>query len=99
MPAILRLWKSMRFCLAWANGVEHLSRPYKECQRGAQKNRHKKIGRKIAGIRFMTLIFVMPSIFRLMAKIRREPTQVISAMTASPRKGDNTEAASVIGTW
>lgn len=47
----------------------------------------------------MTLIFVMPSIFRLIAKIRREPTQVISAMTLSPRKGDNTEAASVIGTW
>ena len=56
-----------------------------------------KSQQKIAGIRFMTLIF-WPSIFRLMAKIRREPTQVISVMMLSPRKGTSTDAASVIRT-
>ena len=49
--AVLRLWKSMRFCLAWANGVEHLPRPYKECQRGlkepTQKNRQKNRGNHV----------------------------------------------------
>ena len=55
-------------------------------------NRHSKIGRKIAGTRFMTLILVTFSIFRLRATISREPTQVISAITASPSRGDSSPA-------
>ena len=47
----------------------------------------------MAGTRFMTLIFVRPSIFRLRATISKEPTQVISAMTASPRRGERKAAA------
>ena len=39
-------------------------------------NQHSKIGRKIAGTRFMTLILVTFSIFRLRATISREPTPV-----------------------
>ena len=55
-------------------------------------NQHSKIGRKIAGTRFMTLILVPFSIFRLRATISREPTQVISAITASPSRGDSSPA-------
>ena len=55
-------------------------------------NRHSRIGRKIAGTRFMTLILVTFSIFRLRATISREPTQVISAITASPSRGDSSPA-------
>ena len=55
-------------------------------------NRHSRSGGSIAGTRFITLIFVSPSIFKPIATIIREPTQVISAMTASPRKGARKEA-------
>ena len=40
----------------------------------------------------MTLIFVIPSIFRASATINSDPTQVISAMTSGPRKGEIKEA-------
>ena len=43
------------------------------------------MGRKMAGTRFITLILVSPSMFSDRATISRDPTQVISAMTASPR--------------
>ena len=56
-------------------------------------NRHSKIGRKIAGTRFMTLILVTFSIFRLRATISREPTQVISAITLSLSRGASNPAA------
>ena len=47
--------------------------------------RHSRMGRKMAGTRFITLILVRPSMFKDSATISKEPTQVISAMTASPR--------------
>ena len=46
----------------------------------------------MAGTRFMTLIFVMPSILKDSATIINEPTQVISAMTASRSSGSRKEA-------
>ena len=62
---------------------------HRECKYAAlYMKRHSRMGNRQAGTRFMTLIFVMPSIFRLRAAMSREPTQVISAITASPpRKG------------
>ena len=54
--------------------------------------RQSKIGIRQAGTRFMTLIFVRFSIFRPSARISREPTQVISAMTISLRRGCRKEA-------
>ena len=48
----------------------------------------------MAGTRFITLILVNPSMFREIATIIREPTQVISAMTASARNGARKEASS-----
>lgn len=59
-------------------------------------NLHSRIGRKMAGTRFMTLILVTPSMFSESATISREPTQVISAMTASPRKGWRKEASTAM---
>ena len=50
-------------------------------------NMHKMMGRKMAGTRFMTLTFVAPSMFSARAAIIKDPTQVISAMTLSLRKG------------
>ena len=60
---------------------------------------HKKIGRMQAGTRFITLILVMPSMFSARATISSEPTQVISAITASPRKGEIKEASREIRPW
>ncbi len=48
-------------------------------------NRHSTIGSSREGVIFSTLIFVTPSILRLMAKISREPVKVISAITSAPR--------------
>ena len=56
-------------------------------------NVQKRIGRKMAGTRFMTLILVSPSILKASATISREPTQVISAMTVSLRRGCRNEAS------
>ena len=50
------------------------------------------MGRKMAGTRFMTLIFVIFSIFSPRAKISKDPTQVISAITTSLKTGERTEA-------
>ena len=59
----------------------------------------RKIGRKMAGTRFMTLIFVTPSMLRARAAIIKDPTQVISAMTLSTKKGSKKEAAKAISPW
>ena len=65
-------------------------------KRGFHRNRQRRIGRNMAGTKFITLILVIPSIFRLMATISSEPTQVISATTASLRRGARLLAASVM---
>ena len=53
-----------------------------------------------AGTRFMTLIFVTPSMFKDNAAMRREPTQVISFCTAAlPIRGDNTPASREMEPW
>ena len=65
-------------------------------KRGFHRNRQRRIGRNMAGTKFITLILVIPSIFRLMATISSEPTQVISATTASLRRGARLPAASVM---
>ena len=58
------------------------------------RNLHSKIGTNTAGTRFITLIFVTPSIFVANATINSDPTQVISAITASPpRYGSSTDAS------
>ena len=56
-------------------------------------NVHSRMGRKMAGTRFMTLILVTFSMFRDRATISREPTQVISAMTVSLSSGASSPAA------
>ena len=38
----------------------------------------------MAGTRFSTRILVTPSIFRLMARMSREPTELIYARTSAP---------------
>ena len=53
----------------------------------------------MAGTRFITLIFVRPSIFKDRATMSSDPTQVISAMTASPKKGERTEASREMLPW
>ena len=65
-------------------------------KRGFHRTRQRRIGRNMAGTKFITLILVTPSIFRLMATISSEPTQVISATTASLRRGARLLAASVM---
>lgn len=56
-------------------------------------NRQSKIGRKMAGTRFMILIFDATSIFSPNATMSREPTQVISAITLSLSRGASNPAA------
>lgn len=48
-------------------------------------NIHNTMGSKQAGTRLDTLILAIPRIFSASATISREPTQFISAITASPR--------------
>ena len=45
------------------------------------------MGRKMAGTKFITLILVRPSMFKDSATISKEPTQVISAITAIAQIG------------
>ena len=47
----------------------------------------------------ITLIFVRFSMFRARAAISSEPTQVISAMTASPSRGERKEASREMLPW
>ena len=61
---------------------------------------HRRMGMRQAGTRFMTLIFVTPSMFKDNAAMRREPTQVISFCTAAlPIRGDNTPASREMEPW
>lgn len=59
-------------------------------------NRQSSMGKKIAGTKFMTLILVIPSMFKLMARMSSDPAQDISAMTASLSSGARAPAASVM---
>ena len=50
----------------------------------------------MAGTRFITRILVTPSIFKLMARMSREPTELISAMTSGPSNGERREASTAM---
>ena len=51
-----------------------------------QRNRQKKMGKKMAGSRSMTLIFVIFSMLRPMGTSRREPTAPISVAEAAKKR-------------
>ena len=64
--------------------------------RAGYQSRHSRMGRKMAGRWFMILSLVTPSMLRPRPMIKTEPTQVISAMAISPKKGEMTPASRVM---
>lgn len=62
-------------------------------------NGHRTTGKSIAGKKFSTFSFVIPTRFNPSANMTREPEQTISATTASVKNGATNCAKSTIPPW
>ena len=66
------------------------------CYVSKSKSGTNAIGKNIAGIRFIILIFVLQTRLRPSAMISNEPTEPIQVITSFERKCPSSDASSVI---